>query len=56
MAALLGSSTKNETRFDRALSLINRADFFAIFLKDVRKIGRVMVDISTDYRQISRSI
>ena len=38
MAAMPGSSSENETRFDRALNLINRADFFAAFLNDVKKI------------------
>ena len=38
MAAVPGSSSENETRFDRALNLINQADFFAVFLNDVKKM------------------
>ena len=38
MVTLPGSSSENGTRFDRALNLINRADFFAVFLNDVKKI------------------
>ena len=37
MVALPGSSSENETRFDQALNLIKRADFFAVFLTDVKK-------------------
>ena len=35
MAAVPGSLSGNETRFDRALNLINRADFFAVFLNEM---------------------
>ena len=38
MVTLPGSSSENGTRFDRALNLINRADFLALFLNDVKKI------------------
>ena len=38
MAAVPGSSSENETRFDRTLNLTNQADFFAVFLNDVKKM------------------
>ena len=38
MAAVPGSSSENETCFDRAFNLADGADFFAVFLNDVQKI------------------
>ena len=38
MAAVPGSSSENETCFDRAFNLADGADFFAVFLNDVKKI------------------